>query len=128
MLNGALFAMIEEAAAAVMILTEEVTQQELLASRLTRAEVLRQLRTMADTMDMVPAQTRSQIPELEWAGWGSTAHVLNKVFTQDADEQGRFTEAFNDALWFAVRSLVPATLMWLRVYRQSQPELFTFQA
>ena len=25
----------------------------------------------------------------------------------------------------ALRSLVPATLMWLRVYRSNQPELFT---
>ncbi|MBT9461394.1 MAG: hypothetical protein IV084_07005 [Rugosibacter sp.] len=120
MLNGALFAMIEEAAAAVMILTEEVTQQELLASRLTRAEVLRQLRTMADTMDMVPAETRSQMPELEWDGWNTTAHVLNATNPK--------TGELDDALWFAARSLVPATLMWLRVYRQNQPELFTFQA
>ena len=128
MLIGQLFAMIEEAATAVMILTEDVSQQELLALRLTRAEVLHQLRIMADSMDMIPDDIRSQMPELEWAGWGSTAHVLNKLFMRDADEAGRFKEAFDDALWFAVLSLVPATLMWLRGYRHSQPELFTLQA
>ena len=36
--------------------------------------------------------------------------------------------ARDEALWFAVRSLVPATLMWLRVYRESNPELFGFGA
>jgi hypothetical protein len=32
--------------------------------------------------------------------------------------------ALDEALWFAVQALVPATLLWLRVYQQSQPELF----
>jgi uncharacterized protein with HEPN domain len=120
MLNGALFAIIEEAATAVMILTEEVTQDELLASRLTRGEVVRQLLTIADTLAMVPAETRSQMPELAWDGWNATAHVLNATNPK--------TDELGDALWFAARSLAPATVMWLRVYRQNQPELFTFQA
>ena len=34
--------------------------------------------------------------------------------------------ARDEALWFGVRSLVPATLSWLRVYRHSHPELFTY--
>lgn len=33
-------------------------------------------------------------------------------------------ETLDEALWFASQSLVPATLLWLRVYRQSQPDLF----
>jgi hypothetical protein len=33
--------------------------------------------------------------------------------------------AQDDALMFGVRSLVPATLTWLKVYEQAQPELFT---
>ena len=116
MLNGALFAIIEEAATAVLILTEETEQGELLASRITRAEVLRQLLIVSDMMAMISAKTRKQMPELEWAGWNTMAHALN----------GRNAKA-DEALWFAVRSLVPATVMWLRVYRQNQPELFTFQ-
>jgi hypothetical protein len=31
----------------------------------------------------------------------------------------------DEALRFAVQSLVPATLSWLRVYRQSEPDLFS---
>jgi hypothetical protein len=30
----------------------------------------------------------------------------------------------DEALWFACEAMVPATLLWLRVYRQNQPELF----
>jgi hypothetical protein len=42
--------------------------------------------------------------------------------------RGRFAapagEALDETLWFACNSLMPATLLWLRVYQQSQPELF----
>lgn len=34
----------------------------------------------------------------------------------------------DEALWFATTSLVPALLLWLRVYRQGQPELFRMSA
>jgi len=117
MLNGALFEIIEEAGAAVLILTEEVEQEEFIRSRLTRAEVRRQLLVMADILAEVSAETSRRMPELEWACWKTTARAL----------QGD-TAAANEALWFAARSLVPATIMWLRVYRQSQSGLFSFTA
>jgi uncharacterized protein with HEPN domain len=117
MLNGALFAIIEEAASAVLILGEDTEQEELLASRFTRAEVQRQLLIIADMLAELSAETRALMPELEWDGWATTARAL----------RGGSAEA-NEALWFAVRALVPATVMWLRVYRRNQPELFTFQA
>jgi hypothetical protein len=33
-------------------------------------------------------------------------------------------QALDDTLWFACTSVMPATLLWLRVYQQNQPELF----
>jgi len=33
-------------------------------------------------------------------------------------------EVLDEALWFACEAMVPATLLWLRVYRQNQPEFF----
>ena len=54
------------------------------------------------------------MPELDWDGWRSVAHRLQSDSREEVDE----------ALWFAISSLVPATLLWLRVYRQSQPRLF----
>jgi len=117
MLNSALFAIIEEAGTAVMILGEDVERGEFLASRLTRSEVQLQMLIMAGAIDAVPAESRLLLPELEWDGWGS----LRRALHQDRGQAGA-----DDAVWFALRSLVPATLMWLQVYRQNQPELFTF--
>ena len=115
MLNAVLFAIIEEVASTVLILTEDADKDELLASRLTCAELQRQLAVMTGMIAEISAETRDRMPELEWGGWKATARAL-KGSRAKADE----------ALWFAVRSLVPATIMWLRVYRQKRPELFTF--
>jgi uncharacterized protein with HEPN domain len=113
MLNHALFAIMEEAGTAVMILSENVELPEFLASRLTRAEVQRQLRIMSGAIGSIPAAKRQQLPELEWDGWDRLGRAL----------QGENADA-NDAVWFAVRSLTPATLIWLQIYRKNQPELF----
>lgn len=115
MLNSALFAIVEEAGTAVMILTEEVEQAEFLNSRLTRAEARRQLLILAAAVGVVPAEARSLLPELEWDAWSKVAHEL-----------GQTGAGADEFLWFTVRSLVPATLLWLQVYRRNQPELFAF--
>lgn len=38
--------------------------------------------------------------------------------------EGLVRDTLDEALWFACEALAPATLLWLRVYQQSQPELF----
>jgi uncharacterized protein with HEPN domain len=115
MLNATLLSIVEEAGVAVMILTEDLEQEELLRSRLTRAEVQRQVRSMSDAAARLPADARKLLAEIDWDGWQAMAKQLK--------EGGPEADA---ALWFATRSLVPAILMWLRVYRQNQPELFVF--
>jgi len=115
MLESVLFTIMEEAGTALMILGEDVEREEFLASRLTRSEVQRQLLIMAGAADKVPAAARLLMPELEWDGWDKVKRELHQ------DQPGA-----DDALWFALRSLVPATLMWLQVYRKNQPELFAF--
>jgi uncharacterized protein with HEPN domain len=113
-INSALLALIEQAGTAVAILVEGLARDELLRSRLTRAEVLRQLKTLADSAAQVNPGARADMPELDWSGWDAMG--------------ARFAAppgvALDEALWFAVQALVPATLLWLRVYQQSQPELF----
>ena len=76
-------------------LTEGLAQDELLRSRLTRAEVLRQLKVLADSVAQVDATARAEMPELDCSG---------------------------------CEALVPATLLWLGVYPQNQPELFRIGA
>ena len=116
LLNSALLAIIEEAGLAVLTLTEHLERDEFMRSRLTRTEVARQLRSLAASASSLPSEARTQLPELDWSGWEATSRAL--------DQTGAAQE---DALWFAITSLVPATLMWLRVYRKNQPEIFEFK-
>jgi uncharacterized protein with HEPN domain len=113
MLNGSLLSIIEEAGIAVLTLTEGLEKDEFLASRLTRAETQRHVKVIGDTMASVPVQTQALLAEVDWGGWHTVARQL-------AANAG----AEQEALWFAIRSLVPATLMWLRVYRKNEPQVF----
>lgn len=68
-INSALLGLIEQAATAVATLVEGLEQNELLRSRLTRAEVLRQLKTLADSVGQIEPAARAEMPELDWDGW-----------------------------------------------------------
>ena len=113
-INSALLGLIEQAGIGVATLIEGLDQDEVLRSRLTRGEVLRQLKTLADSVGQVEPAARSEMPELDWSGWDA----MRPRFSGPAGE------SLDEALWFACESLVPATLLWLRVYQQSRPALF----
>lgn len=113
MLNASLLSIIEEAGVAVLTLTEGLERDEFLSSRLTRAETQRQVKIMSESIASLSLKTQAFLAEIDWAGWHTIARQL-----------GANSHAEQEALWFAVRSLAPATLMWLRVYRTNQPELF----
>lgn len=113
MLNASLLSIIEEAGIAVLTLTEGLEQDEFLRSRLTRAETKRQVKIMSESAANLPLHIQATLVEVDWAGWHSVARQLDMS-----------NPAESEALWFAVRSLVPATLMWLQVYRTNQPEVF----
>lgn len=115
MITAPMLNLIQESGEAVLVLTDSVEESEFRRSRLTRDETLRQLTTLADTLENLPAETRSAMPEIDWDGWRSTRTLL--------DTPGA---ARDEALWFAARSLVPATLSWLRLYRRTHPQLFTY--
>lgn len=115
--NAATLANIEEAGSSVLILAEGLEKGELLHSRITRVEATRLLQVLAECLAQLPPELHEAMPELAWDGWRSTARQLQ--------QNG---QACDEALWFAVLSLVPATLMWLRTYRHNQPELFSFAA
>lgn len=113
--SAASLAMLDEACSGVLILGEGLERDEFLSSRLTRPEVSRLLQIIARLMDGLSPQAASRLPEIDWAGWSVLARTL-PGHGRDAD----------DALWFAVTSLTPATLMWLRLYREREPQLFAF--
>ena len=112
--TSALLALIEQSGLAVATLAEGLEEADLRRSRLTRAEVLRHLRVLARSAISVTPSAREEMPELDWDGWRRLSLQLQADTGDDVEE----------ALWFAVSSLVPATLLWLRVYRQAQPKLF----
>ncbi|CAG0951036.1 hypothetical protein MTYP_00192 [Methylophilaceae bacterium] len=114
LLAGALLGIMEESGESILTLTEGLEPDEFFASRLTRHEVLRLLRVMTETAANVPNDLKQQMAEIEWSGWA----VL--------DTQLKVAGGFErDAIWFAIRSMVPATLMWLRVFRRNAPQLFS---
>lgn len=114
LVNSALLGIIEQAGLAVATLVEGQPREDLLRSRLTRAEVLRQLLVMADAAAQVDPAARAAMPELDWDAWEAMG----------ARFRGTTGAALDEALWFACESLVSATLLWLRLYRKSHPGLF----
>ena len=122
MISAPMLQLANEAGEAVLILTDGLQRDELLRSRLTRAEVRRQLLQLAATLSAAPDALRHRMPEIDWAGWRAARLALQShADALDATHDN----AHDDAMWFAVQSLVPATLSWLRVYRAEQPGLFT---
>lgn len=117
MLTAAMLGTIQEAGEAVLTLTEGLEEGELLGSRLTRAETTRQLGILASALRALPESATHAMPEIDWAGWRGMNAAL-----------GLSGPARDEALWFGVRALVPATLSWLKVYRTAKPELFAYWA
>ncbi len=111
--SGSLLNIIEEACESVLTLTEEVEPEDFFASRLTQQETIRQIRIIAESAASLPDEFKRKMAEIDWSGWNI---LLMQVKTSGGFER--------DAVWFAVRSMAPATLMWLRVFRNSQPEVF----
>jgi uncharacterized protein with HEPN domain len=100
---------IEEAGTAVLTLMEGIDESEFSRSRLTRQEVCRQLDSLGLAALELSSATRAALPEIDWKTWLAMAEKAAKD---------------NQQLWCVITELVPATLMWLRVYRNQQPELF----
>lgn len=62
-----------------------------------------------DCVGQLEPAARAEMPELDWSGW----EALRPRFAALAGEP------LDEALWFACTALVPATLLWPRVYQQS---------
>ncbi len=100
---------VEQLLTDILTLTEGLEEPELRRSRLTRATVQGMLSTVAATLREAGPEARSAFPELDWSAWALTEERLT-----DGGDVGE------GALWFAVHTLAPATLTWLR-FRRSVP-------
>lgn len=108
----------EQAGEGVLTLTEGLQADELKRSRLTRRAVIQQLLAMAQALSAMPALTRQAMPEIDWDGWRMLPGPLRHDDARQAD----------DALLTSVQAMVPATLMWFRVYRPQHPQWFSLSA
>jgi len=113
---AALLANIVNAGTDALTLAEDMDEAAFRRSRLARAEMARLVGIMATNLADLPDAQRQLFAELDWTTWRAVPEQLG------ADPTTR-----DEALWFAIRALVPATLMWLRVYKESAPQLFEFQ-
>lgn len=113
---AASFQLIQEAGEGVLLLIDGLDESDFVRSRLTRTEVCNQLRLIADTLESLPVDLREPMSELDWAGWRQVARVLSAP-----------DPAQTEVAWFAARSLAPAMLTWLRIYRHSEPGWFEFR-
>ena len=116
MIIPALLANIVNAGIDALTLAEDMDETTFRRSRLARVEMGRLVGIMATNLADLPDAQRQQFAELDWTTWRAIPEQLN------ADPA-----THDEALWFAIRALVPATLMWLRVYKESAPQLFEFQ-
>lgn len=105
------FVIVEDAITDALTLAEGLEREELLGSRLTGAEVRRQLTSVCAVLGSVNEADRGALSELDWEAWRTTAVRLQ-----------RGHPSADDALWLAVRALAPATLTWLRLYGRDPPE------
>jgi uncharacterized protein with HEPN domain len=113
MLTGAMLGLMEQIGLDILTLTEELNETEFFASRLTRTETLRQLRSLSKTAANLPAGVHERMPEIDWSAWAALAKVLSKPAQHPLQ------------IWVAVKELTPMTVQQLKGYKKKQPQLFS---
>ena len=113
MLTGAMLGLIEKIGLDIMILTDEIGEDEFFASRMTRIQTLQLLRSLAQTVENLPAGTRECLPQIDWAAWGALKVALAKPSQHPLQ------------IWVAIKELTPLTVQQLNGYKKIQPQLFS---
>jgi len=113
MLTGAMLGLMEQLGLDIMTLTEEIGESEFYASRLTRAQTLQLLGSLAQTAANLPAGARERMPQIDWAAWAALAQVLPRPAQHPLQ------------IWVAIKELTPMTVQHLHDYKRSQPQLFS---
>jgi len=96
-----------------LLLQEMQSEQELFASPATLQAVEDHLRLMATTLAHLPEPLQLRLAELDWHSWSRLQQAL-----QDNRTPRR------EAVWYGIRSLVPATLEMLARMQKRHPIWF----
>lgn len=113
MLTGAMLGLLEQIALDIMVLTDEISEAEFFASRLTRTQTLQLLGSLAKTAANLPAETRERMHEVDWVAWAALPKVLSKPSKHPLQ------------IWVAIKELTPMTVQHLHNYKRRQPQLFS---
>lgn len=113
MLTGAMLGLMEQIALDIMTLTVEISEEDFFASRLTRAQTLQLLGSLAQTAGNLPAETRERMPQIDWAAWAA----LKTALAQPSQHPLQ--------IWVAIKELTPLTVQQLHGYKKAQPQLFS---
>jgi hypothetical protein len=100
-------------AALQLVLELQGGSEELFASRNTLAVVEDHLLNVAQTLAHLPPVVLLRLPLVDWAGWAALHQALR------SQKQPR-----QDEVWYALRALLPATLVLLDKLRAAEPEWF----
>lgn len=96
-----------------LVLALQDGADELFASPNTLAVVEQHLWTVAHTLAHLPPVVVLRLPHIDWAGWAALHQALR---------DGR--QPRQDEVWYAVRALLPATLVLLDALRAREPDWF----
>lgn len=95
------------------LLAELQTEEQLFESAATLHAVEAQLLVMSQTLAHLAPELRARLHRIDWQGWGQLHHLL------ETGGQPR-----REAVWYAVRSLVPATLELVADLQKREPWWF----
>jgi uncharacterized protein with HEPN domain len=105
--------LIERLAMDIIVLTEELNDTEFFASRLTRIQTLKLLKSVSETVANLPGELRLRLHEIDWARWDELGTLLTNP------------ERHPLKIWVAIRELTPVTVQHLHDYKRTQPGLFS---
>jgi len=112
---AALLANFFEAGRSIQILVGDASQKQYENSRMTRPEVEKHMRIMADSASNLPDEVRKLMPKVDWQSWAE----LGK-FLPPNDAHSR------NLVWTVIEFWLPNEGVELRKYRRNLPELWRF--
>jgi len=115
LLAAAQLGIFDDAGGVILSFLHETDADAFFRSRMARRAVESRLRTMADAALRLSPELRAALANVDWDAWWS----LGETLASGADD-----EPARIQIWKAMMTLVPESLVYLRRYRVSHPELF----
>ncbi|QDF95114.1 hypothetical protein CJ010_00370 [Azoarcus sp. DD4] len=106
---------LHDAGVAISLCTSGWEKDAFFESRAARKKALQCMNVMVDSARDLPDAVTARLGRIDWLAWEELRPVLK---ARNADER--------DRLWYAIGTLVPATVIELRRYRRLMPQLFEF--